>query len=176
MKPLHLLILVLFLPALCNSQNRHSGNKYDFSRFYIGPEIGGLAYMALYEQGEGKFYAEYSLGGRMDIRPFRPIGIQTGFSYHKAVNEFHYYSSPLFLYFYNKNNVAFIIGPVFNFDARGDKVDFNNPTLGGAIGTGTQNLSILLFYNPKLPIFRENIQGIRYFIGLGIRISFGISF
>lgn len=160
--------------GVSNAQRSYSHKKNDFPRLIIGPEVGAFGYMAFLDSGEGKFYGEYSLGAKMIIKPWRQFGFHTGFSYHKGIKNYHYYSSPLIFAYTDNSKRTFAGGLLLNFDAKDDKVDFNNPNIGVAIGAGTENILMMLIYNPKIPMLEEvKLSEIRFFLGLGIRINVG---
>ena len=171
---LTILIIIIFID-ISNAQRRSYRNKKDFAHLIIGPEVGLMGYMAFLDSGEGKFYGEYSLGAKLVIKPWKQFGFHTGFSYHKGIKNYHYCSSPLIFAYTSNSNKIFAGGLLLNFDAKGDKVDFKNPNVGVAIGAGTENVLMMLIYNPKIPILEEvKLSDIQFFLGLGIRINLGI--
>lgn len=174
MKFKHILffLLILLIHNASFAQKYHNSNKKDFSHLAIGPEMGGLAYFAFLDGGQSKFYAEYSLGGKILIRPTERFGIHSGFNYHKAIKNYHYYSSPLLFSYTTNQEIALIGGVTFNFDAIDNKVDFNNPNLGVTIGVGKDPLYAVLTYNPEMPILQDiPLSDIRFLIGIGVRMS-----
>jgi len=168
-----LFIILLF----CNTANaRNYGDRY-YANISIGPEVGGCTYLSLLKTGEGKFYQEYFVGGNLLLRPVEQFGIYSGFTYHKAINNYHYYSSPLVLLYTYKQKKTLLGGVLFNFDARGDKIDLKNPKLGGILGIQQGNILVAFTLNKNIPILKDTpITDIAMYIGIkvSINVQFGL--
>jgi hypothetical protein len=173
---LMVLIIVFFYNDI-HAQKRHKNyNRKDFQYFSFGPEIGGSGYIAILEGREGKIYAEYSLGGKIIVQPTEQFRIHTGFKYHKAIKNYHYYSSPLTLKYSiidtNNQKITVLGGINFNFNAINDRIDFNNPNFGWHTGVGVGNTYVIIRYNQKMPIFKDiPLSDIKYMIGFGLEMS-----
>jgi hypothetical protein len=169
MKHLVLYISILFLSNTLFAQKSHRYNhKEDYAKLSIGPEIGGMAFMSMSESNKWSSYFGYTIGGLIDTRPFRSIGLTTGLAYDKIINGTHFYEIPIILNYYAKNDLVISGGPIIFSDPQNGKLNFQNPTIGAILGFKKDKFGLCLFYHPDYVVNNEET---RIFIGLIIRIQ-----
>ncbi len=163
---------MLAMPMIVCSQPRVSYNRTEFIKLSIGPTVGGIAAFVV-SDSEGMVKFGYSVGGKMHIRPIRPVSLTTGFIYNKIFDTSEFYNVQLVLNYFTKDDYRFSAGPLFLFDAYGDRFDIANPYIGFAIGAASQSTGLTFYFIPPKLIFDEGFEDTNLF--LGIMITFEIS-
>ncbi len=167
-----LLFIFCSFQAISSDYSKKKKRK-DFPVLVIGPEVGASFIMGFYEEGEMSAYFNYSLGGFLNIRPIKQIGIMSGFKFVSIVNVQKFYELPILfqLYFDETSNIT--IGPSILYDIHENNTIYKNSKIGFTVGGGGQLGGIFFSYYPYYTELIET-QNLNFLIGVGVSIRLGL--
>ena len=167
--------LLIFIPNLVFSQNRkRSKSKIDFPVISIGPQIGGNIFYGGDFNMDAKIHFNYSFGSFIILRPFQSFGMETELNYGKWIGSYSFYEIPALLHIYNRSNLAFKFGPVFNFPNLDKNSNYkDDPQIGVRIGAGTQFTGFYFEFS-KNPFLENTINDSSFLIGFGLKLRLSL--
>jgi hypothetical protein len=134
------------------AKKRNSYWEKDYNHMSIGPGLGGSVFFSEARLKQDKIYTEYFWGGKVILKPSQPLGLETGYYFHRGSEDYRYHSTPIILAYTNSKQVTFKGGLIFLYNKiENNQVNYKDPDLGGIFIVELEKIAIGWLFYPALP-------------------------